>query len=91
MNKAELASHVAAETLVTKATADRLVGAVFSAIADALAREEPVAIAGFGKFAVRGRAARQGRNPQTGQPVAIAASKVPSFKPATALRDAINE
>ena len=91
MNKAELASHVATETSVTKDTADRVVGAVFSVIADALARAEPVAIAGFGKFAVRGRAARQGRNPQTREPVAIAASKVASFKPAKALRDAVNE
>ena len=90
MNKAELASHVAAETSATRAAAERMVGAVFSAIGDALARDEPVAIAGFGKFAVRSRGARSGRNPQTGEPVAIAASKVPSFKAAKALRDAVN-
>ena len=91
MNKAELVSHVAAETSTTRAAAERMVGAVFAAIADALARDETVAIAGFGKFAVRGRAARQGRNPQTGEPVAVPASKAPSFKPAKALRDAVNE
>ena len=90
MNKAELASHVAAETSATRAAAERMVGAVFSAIGDALARDEPVAIAGFGKFAVRSRAARTGRNPQTGEPVDIAASKVPSFKAAKALRDAVD-
>ena len=90
MNKAELASHVAAETSVTRADAERMVEAMFSAIGDALARDEPVAIAGFGKFAVRSRAARSGRNPQTGEPVAIAASKAPSFKAAKALRDAVN-
>ena len=90
MNKHELVSHVAAGTSVTRADAERLIGAVFSAIADALARDEPVAIAGFGKFAVRERAARQGRNPQTGEPVAIAASRTPSFKAAKALRDAVN-
>ena len=90
MNKNDLVSHVAAETSATRATAERMVGAVFSAIADALARDEPVAIAGFGKFVIRGRAARQGRNPQTGEPVAIAASRVPSFKVAKALRDAVN-
>lgn len=90
MNKAELAGHVAAETSVNKATAERLVSAVFSAITDALARDDEVAIAGFGKFANRSRPARQGRNPQTGEPVAIAASTVPSFKAAKALRDAVN-
>ena len=91
MNKSQLSAHVAAETSVTTATAERLVGAVFSAIADALARHETVAIAGFGKFAVRSRASWTGRNPRTGEPVAIAASKAPSFKPAKALRDAVNE
>ena len=90
MNKHELVSQVAAGTSVTRADAERLVGAVFFAIADALARDETVAIAGFGKFAVRERAARQGRNPQTGEPVAIAASRAPSFKAAKALRDAVN-
>ena len=91
MNKNQLSAHVAAETSVTRATADSLVGAVFSAIADALARDETVAIAGFGKFEIRSRAARTGRNPQTGEPVGIAASRAPSFKPAKALRDAVNE
>ena len=91
MNKAELTAHVAAEMSVTRATADTLVGAVFSAIADALARDETVAIAGFGKFELRSRPARQGRNPRTGAPVAIAPSRAPSFKPAKALRDAVNE
>ena len=91
MNKAELVSHVAAETSTTRAAAERMVGAVFSAIADALARDEPVAIAGLRKFAVQGRAARRGRNPRTGAPGAVPASKVPSFKPAQTLRDAVNE
>lgn len=90
MNKADLIAHVAAETSVTRATADRLVGAVFSAIGDALAHDEPVTIAGFGKFTTRSRAARRGRNPLTGEPVDIAASKAPSFKAAKALRDAVN-
>ena len=67
MNKHELVSHVAAGTPVTRANTDRLVGAVFSTIADALARGEPATIAGFGKFATRSRAARTGRNPQTGE------------------------
>ena len=91
MTKAEFVPHVATETSMTKAAAERMVGAVFSTIADALERDEPVAIAGFGKFAVRTPAARQGRNPRTGEPVAVPASKAPSFKPAKALHDAVNE
>ena len=90
MNKSQLTAHVAAEMAVPRATADNMVDAVFSAIAEALAGDETVAIAGFGKFAVRSRAARIGRNPRTGEPVAIAASRAPSFKPAKALRDAVN-
>ena len=90
VNKADLVSHVADETSVTRTTAERVVGAVFTAIGDALARGEPVAIAGFGKFGTRSRAARRGHNPQTGEPVAIAASRTPSFKAAKALRDAVN-
>ena len=91
LNKSQLAAHVAAETSATTATAERTVAAVFSAIADALARDEPVSIAGFGKFTDRSRSARPGRNPQTGEPIDIAASRAPSFKAAKALRDAVNE
>ena len=91
MNKADIVSHVATETSTTRAAAERIVSAVFSAIADELARDEPVAIAGFGKFAVQARTARRGRNPRTGESVAVLASKVPSFKPAKALRAAVNE
>ena len=91
MNKVHLVSHVAAETSTIRAAAERMAGAVFSAIVGALARDEPVAIAGFGKFAARGRRAHQARNPRTGEPVAVLASKLPSFKLAKALRDAINE
>lgn len=91
MNRDRLAAHVASDTSVTRATADSLVGTVFSAIADAFARDETVAIAGFRKFEFRSRAAHAGRNPRTGEPVAIAASRAPSFKPAKALRAAVNE
>ena len=90
MNKAELASHVAAETAVPKATADSVVSAVFAAIGTALARGEKVSIAGFGSFATRSRPARQGRNPATGESIAIAASTTPSFKAGRTLRDAVN-
>ena len=90
MNKTELASSVATRTSVSKATADDVVGAVFATIADALARGEKVSIAGFGTFATRSRAARQGRNPATGESIAIAASTAPSFKAGKTLRDAVN-
>ena len=87
MNKAELVSHVAAETTTsettTRAAAERMVGAVLTAIVDALARDEPVAIAGFGRLALRVRAARQGRDPPTGEPVAVPTSQAPSLKPRT--------
>ena len=91
MNRKDLAAHLAAETDLTAAAADRMVAAVLSAMADELARAEPVAIAGFGKFTVRSHAARTGCNPQTGEPVAIVAYRAPSFKPAQALRQAVNE
>ena len=90
MNKSELTRHVAARASVSAATANAVVDAVFSTIGEALARDETVAIAGFGKFATRARAARRGRNPATGEPVDIAASKAPSFKAAKALRNAAN-
>ena len=91
MNKAELVSHVAAETSTTRAASGPMVGAVFSSITDAPARDEPQAIAEFGKFAFRGRATRQRRYPRTGEPIAVPASKVPSLEPAQALRHAVNE
>ena len=91
MQKAEFVSHVAKETSTTRAAAERMVSAVFSAIAVAHARDEPAAITGFGKFAVRDRVARQGRNPRTGESLAVPASKAPSFQPAKALRDAVNK
>ncbi|MYJ95853.1 MAG: HU family DNA-binding protein [Proteobacteria bacterium] len=89
MNKAELVSHVAAETSPTRAAAERMVGAVLSAIADALADGETVTIAGFGTFSTRDRPARDGRNPRTGESIAIAASRAPAFKPGKTLRDAV--
>ena len=66
-----------------------MVDAVFAAIGDALARDESVSIPGFGTFTTVHRAARQGRNPRTGESIAIAASKSPSFKAGKALCDAV--
>ena len=90
MTKSELSTQVAAQASLTKASADAAVNAVFSAITDALANGETVTLTGFGTFSVRTRGARQGRNPRTGESIAIAASNVPAFKAGKALRDAVN-
>ena len=78
MKKTDLTVHVATEASMTKAQASGVVDAVLSAISDSLARDESVAIAGFGTFSTKTRGARQGRNPRTGESIAIAASKSPT-------------
>ena len=90
MNKSELSSRVAATASMSRTEADTAVSAVFSAIADALAAGETVAIAGFGTFSTKERSARTGRNPRTGEAISIAASRAPAFKAGKALRDAVN-
>ena len=90
MNKTELTDAVAEPTGLTKADAARALEAVLSSISDALAKGEQVGVVGFGTFLVRERAARTGRNPQTGAEIQIAAAKVPAFKPGKALKDAVN-
>ncbi len=90
MNKAELIDAVALAADITKASAARAVDAVFDNICAALKKEEQVNLVGFGTFIVRSRAARAGRNPQTGAAIEIKASKVPGFKPGKALKDAVN-
>ena len=90
MKKADISAHVGAQASLSKGVADTVVDAVFGAISEALGREEAVTIAGFGTFTTKSRAAREGRNPRTGEPLAIAASRTPAFKPAKALRDALN-
>ena len=89
MNRAELVDHVADITNLTKIDAGKAVDAVFDAITAALGRGEEFTIVGFGSFSVTERAAREGRNPRTGEPLQIAASKAPSFKPGKKLRDAV--
>ena len=74
---------------VSKAQAGQVADAVFSAIANALVRDESVVIPGFGTFSTKSREARQGRNPRTGESITIAASKSPSFKAGKTLRDAV--
>ncbi len=90
MNKAELTDAVAEATDLTKTEAARAVDAVLSTITGTLAKGEQVGVVGFGTFLVRDRAARVGRNPQTGAEIQIAAAKVPAFKPGKALKDAVN-
>jgi DNA-binding protein HU-beta len=90
MNKTELTDAVAESTGMTKTDAARAVDSVLGTITDALAKGEQVGVVGFGTFLVRDRAARTGRNPQTGAEIQIAAAKVPAFKPGKALKDAVN-
>ena len=88
-NKQELVDSVAKATGLTKKDATASVDAVFASIEEALKNGEKVQLIGFGNFEVRDRAARKGRNPQTGAEIEIPASKVPAFKPGKALKDAV--
>ena len=87
VNRTELCARIAARSSLSRADAATAVDAVVSAIADALQRGETVNITDFGKFTTRHRAARQGRNPRTGEAVSIPARTVPAFKAGKALRD----
>ena len=89
MNKGELINAVA-KVLNTKKDAQLAVDCIVDTITDALKKEEPVTLVGFGTFKVAKREARQGRNPQTGAEIKIAARKVPKFTPGKALKDAVN-
>ena len=88
-NKAQLIETVAEKTGLTKKDATVAVDAVFGSIQDFLEKGDTVQLIGFGNFEVRERAARKGRNPQTGAEIEIPASKVPAFKPGKALKDAV--
>ena len=90
MTKAELVELVAEKAGLTKADATRALEAVFETVTEALAKGEKVPVAGFGTFAVSKREAREGRNPQTGEKVKIAARNAVTFKAGTALKDAVN-
>ena len=90
MKKADIVERVAGEAGIAKRAADAAVGAVFASIAEALARGEDVAVAGFGRFVRTERPAREGRNPRTGERIAIGPSSGVSFKAAKALKDALN-
>ncbi len=87
MNIGELAKGVAAATSTCEANAKAAIAAAFDQIGDAAAKGEEISIPGFGKFSVKGRPERQGRNPATGEAMTIAASKKVSFSAAKALTD----
>ena len=91
MTKAELIAVVSEKTQFTKKDSDAAVTAVINAITEALENGEKVSLVGFGTFEVKERAERMGHNPQTGEPMPIAASKAPVFKAAKALKDAVNK
>ena len=90
MNKGDLIEVVADDAGLSKADATRAVDALIGAVTKALKSGNDVSLVGFGTFAVKNRAARQGRNPRTGETIQIAASKVTGFKAGKALKDAVN-
>jgi DNA-binding protein HU-beta len=90
VNKAELIEQVSRAADLSHAAAQRAVDAIVGAISNSLRNGETVMLTGFGSFSVSQRAARSGRNPRTGEPITIAASRNPRFKAGKGLKDAIN-
>ena len=89
MNKTELVAAVAEKAGLSKKDADAVTKAVFDAITDALKQGEKVQLLGFGTFDVRERAAKETRNPRTGEKIQVAACKVPAFKAGSALKETV--
>lgn len=90
MNKSDLIDAIASGAELSKAQASRVLDTLVETISKTLSKGDQITVAGFGTFSVRSRAARTGRNPQTGEAIAIKASKVPGFKAGKALKDAVN-
>ena len=90
MTKTELAEQMAQDAGISKAVADTALRSCLDSITNSLAKGQEVTIMGFGTFSVASRAARTGRNPQTGEPMEIKASQVPRFKPGKALKDPVS-
>ena len=90
MNKSDLINAIADSADLSKADAGRALEATIDAITGSLKANDSVSLVGFGTFLVRERAARSGRNPQTGATIQISAAKVPAFKAGTGLKDALN-
>lgn len=91
MTKAELIDRVAQKAKVSKADANRVLNGFLDSVSDALNKGDSVTLVGFGTFSVGTRAARKGRNPQTGRPINIPSAKVPKFKAGKNLKDTINK
>ncbi len=91
VGKSELINYVAAETKLTKVDSQKAVEAVLDGITDALKKGEDVRLIGFGSFAVSKSAAREGRNPRTGETIKIAASNRPVFRVGKELKEAVNK
>ena len=90
MNKSDLINAIADSADLSKADAGRALEATIDAITGSLKANDSVSLVGFGTFMVRERAARSGRNPQTGATIQISAAKVPAFKVGKGLKDALN-
>ena len=91
MNKEDLIKSVAEQVQTTKVNASQAVDAIFDSITESLKKGDSVTLVGFGSFKVTKRAARNGRNPRTGEPLSIPAATIPSFSPGKGLRDAVNQ
>ncbi|MEH7342545.1 HU family DNA-binding protein [Bacillus sp. JJ1532] len=89
MNKTELVKVVSTQAELTQKDTSKAVDALFDTISNTLAEGEKIQLIGFGTFEVRERSARKGRNPQTGEEIDIAASKIPAFKPGKELKEAV--
>ncbi len=90
MTKADLVSAMASKADISKVAAEKALDAFIKGVTDALKSGDRVSLVGFGSFEVANRAARKGRNPQTGAEIQIRASKVPKFRPGQALKDSLN-
>lgn len=91
MNKSDLVNAIAKEAEVSKKVAEKSLNATVEAIKASLKKGDKVSLVGFGTFETRKRAARKGRNPQTGEEIKISASKSPVFKPGKAFKDLVNK
>lgn len=91
MNKSELTAIVAEKAGLTKKDADKAVNAFVDAVTEGLVKGEKIVLVGFGSFETKQRAARKGKNPQTGSEINIPASTVPAFKAGRGLKEAVNK
>ena len=89
MNRADLVTRIAKDADITKRQAEKALNALVSGVQEALSKGDSITLVGFGTFSVMSRAARKGRNPQTGREIFIPASKTRKFKPGKGLREAI--